>query len=608
MMQRLYKLVRLFQPSDWLRFALVVIMMLGAAVLELVGLGAVPLVVAAAIDPALARRSHIASSILDALKADSPVEILAWGGSILLGFFLCRTLYLVLSYYIQDRVVRNREVELSCRLFEAYLRAPYAYHLSRNSTQVLQTILHEINFVIAEVLNPLLNVLRQGVVMLTVVAVVLWREPLVSLLTFTCLGLGGLGFLLTLNSRLKRSGGEEHEVRARQYKTVSESLAVLKEARVLGCTGYFAQQFHRAAEHLARVTRFSDTARRSTWPAMELIVVAVLLLAAALIIGSGRPQQGLMPVLALFTFALARLKGCAAEFVGGLTQIRYRLVSVDTVFDDLAALQALAPQPLAPPQKPPATVTPRMHTGIELRGVSFRYAPDRAPAIREVSLRIERGASVAFVGPTGSGKTTLIDLIIGLFEPQQGAILVDGQDIRSNLEAWQRHLGYIPQSIVLLDDTVARNIALGLPDDQIDPQTLHAAIAAAQLQDTVAALPQGVDTVIGQHGARLSGGQRQRIGIARALYHNPDILIMDEGTSALDSGTEQAVIEAIAALKGKRTIIMIAHRISTVCACDVIHCVEDGQVRASGSYAELLLSYPGFARQAAEPAHHNVPT
>jgi ATP-binding cassette subfamily C protein len=595
MIQRLLKLFRLFRPGDWLRFGLIVVMMLGAALLELVGLGAVPLFVAVAIDPALAQRNATAAGLLNAVGAESPAEILLWGSAVLLAFFLCRTLYLVASYYIQDRIVRNREVELTCRLLEAYLRAPYAYHLSHNSTLMLRTILQEVNFVIAEVLGPLLNVLRQGVVMLTVVAVVLWREPVVGLLTFTCLGASGLGFLLTLNSRLKWRGGEEHEMRTRQYKIVSESLAVLKEARVLGRTDYFAQQFHGTAERLARVLRFTDTARRSTWPAMELIVVAVLLLAAALMINSGRPLQSLMPVLALFTVALARLKGCAAEFVAGLTQIRYRLVSVDAVYGDLAALEAPPAQAAATPRRPPAVVAPMLQ-GIELRRVSFRYAQDRAPAVRDVSLRIPRGASVAFVGPTGSGKTTLVDLIIGLLEPQDGAILVDGKDIRTDTQAWQPHLGYIPQAIVLLDDTVARNIALGLPDGQIDPAALQAAITAAQLQDTVTALPQGVNTIIGERGVRLSGGQRQRIGIARALYHNPDVLIMDEGTSALDSGTEQAVIAAIDALKGERTLIMIAHRLSTVRACDVIYCIVEGRAEASGTYQELLVSYPRFAQ------------
>ncbi len=289
-----------------------------------------------------------------------------------------------------------------------------------------------------------------------------------------------------------------------------------------------------------------------------------------------------------------------ASFVAGLGQIRYRLSAVDAVHDELQALQAAAPAPAtpaaAPSPAPPAGLA--FQHGIELRQVAFRYAADRPRAVDGVSLRIPRGASVAFVGPTGSGKTTLVDLVIGLLEPQEGAVLVDGQDIRRDPAAWGRHIGYVPQSIVLLDDTVARNIALGVPDDQIDLGDLHRAIAAAQLEDTIKALPNGVETLIGDHGARLSGGQRQRVGIARALYHNPDVLIMDEGTSALDTGTEQAVIDAVEALKGQRTIIMIAHRLSTVRACDRIHCIVDGQLAASGTYDELMISYPRFAQLA----------
>jgi len=599
MIARLQRILRLFRPSDWARFGLVVVMMLGAAALELVGLGAVPLFVAAAVDPSMARQNATAAAVLDALGADTPARILALGSVALLAFFLCRVLYLVLSYTIQDRIVRNREVELSCRLFEAYLGAPYSYHLSHNSTQMLRAVLEDVGFIFNDVLTALLNVLRQGVVMLTVVVVVLWREPLVGLVTFASLGFFGLGFLLSLNARLKRCSSDEHAARRRRYKVVSEGLAVLKEARVLGRTGHFAGHFRQAAEKLARTQRFSDTARRSTWPVMELIVVAVLLLAAGLMVGTGRPLQSLMPVLALFTVALARIKGCAAEFVAGLGQIRYRLSAVDAVHDELQALQAATPAAPATPPEPPAPAAGlAFHHGIELRQVAFRYAADRPRAVDGVSLSIPRGASVAFVGPTGSGKTTLVDLVIGLLEPQEGAVLVDGRDIRDDPAAWGRHIGYVPQSIVLLDDTVARNIALGVPDDRIDPADLRRAIAAAQLEDTIRALPNGVETLIGDHGARLSGGQRQRVGIARALYHNPDVLIMDEGTSALDTGTEQAVIDAVEALKGQRTVIMIAHRLSTVRACDRIHCIVDGRLAASGTYDELMTSCPRFAQLA----------
>lgn len=599
MMQRLLKLLRLFQPSDWLRFGLIVVMMLGAAALELVGLGAVPLFVAAAVDPALVRQNSTVAAVFDALGADTPAAVLTWCSGALLAFFLCRTLYLVASYAIQDRIIRSREVELSCRLFGAYLGAPYRYHLERNSADMVRALVQEIPFVISDVLGPLMNVLRQGVVIVAVVTVVLWREPLAGLLTFTALGLVGLGFVLLLNASMRRRGAAEQTLRGAQYRQGLESFSVLKEARVLGRTPFFVRRYRACVEQLAQAQRFSDTARRSTWPAMELIVVAALLLAAVSMIRQGRPVQSLMPVLALFTVALARLKGSAAEFIAGIAQIRYRLVAVDTVYGDLLALQALPPARLPSAGETTREPVRALTSGIELQRVTFRYADDRRPAVHDVSLRIPKGASVAFVGATGSGKSTLADLIIGLLPPQEGAILADQQDIRSDTETWQRHIGYIPQAIVLLDDTIARNIALGLPDEQIDAHALQQAIAAAQLTETVAELPQGLHTVIGERGVRLSGGQRQRVGIARALYTNPDVLVMDEGTSALDSTTERAVVSAVDALKGERTIIMIAHRLSTVRTCDRLFYLSQGTLQAEGTFAELLSSCPEFAAMAA---------
>jgi ATP-binding cassette subfamily C protein len=598
MMLRLGKLLRLFRPADWLRFAVILAMMLGAAAVEMVGLGAVPLLVVIAADPVRARQHRFVQVALDRFGLDRSGEILLAGGLALIGFFLCRTLYLVLSYYIQDRICRNREVELSTRLFQAYLNAPYTYHLTHNSVLMLRTATQQVQYVITEVLNPLLNVTRQGLVMAAVVAMVVWQEPLVGAVTLACLSLAGLGFLAAVNRRMRDCGILEQELRGQQYRHVSEALSVVKELRLLGRLGHVRNRHHAIAEAVSRPVRFADTARRSTWPAMELIVVSVLMLAAVAVVRGERPLGELMPVLALFSMALARLKGSAAEFVAGITQMRYHLASVDAVWHDLQELEQRAAPAASAPAAGVARVLP-FEEGITLDHVTFAYSPDRSPAIRDVSLHIRRSSSVAFVGPTGSGKTTLVDLIIGLLTPQAGSVLVDGRDLRGDTDVWQRRIGYIPQAITLIDDTLARNIAIGLPDDQIDPQCLAQAITAAQLRDTVDSLPQGLQTVIGERGVRLSGGQRQRIGIARALYANPDVLVMDEGTSALDTGTEQAVIEAVAALKGQRTIIMIAHRLSTVRDCDTLFFLQEGALTARGKHAELLAACPEFAAMAA---------
>jgi ATP-binding cassette subfamily C protein len=233
---------------------------------------------------------------------------------------------------------------------------------------------------------------------------------------------------------------------------------------------------------------------------------------------------------------------------------------------------------------------------IRLSKITYLYPETDRPALRDIHLTIHKGESVAFVGSTGSGKSTLVNIILGLLQPQTGTVEVDGVDIHQNLRGWLDHVGYIPQTIVLLDTTIRRNVAFGLPDDAIDDTQLWTVLEAAQLADYVRSLPEGLDTVVGERGVRLSGGQRQRVGLARALYPNPDVLIMDEATSALDNETENHVMQALEALKGDRTIIMIAHRLSTIRGCDCLFFLKDGRIKAHGTYDELCTLHGDFRR------------
>ncbi|MDX9980852.1 MAG: ABC transporter ATP-binding protein, partial [Lentisphaeria bacterium] len=515
------------------------------------------------------------------------------GALVLIALFALRTAYLMGSYYIQDRITRNRQVELSHRLFAAYMAAPYQFHLRRNSAELLRNAALEVERVISEVLNPLLTVLRQGIVIVAVVAMVVWVEPLIGLAALALIGCAGVGFLWCVDASLKRAGETEQAMRGAQYRTVNEGLAVFKELRIMGREGGFTRLFHHFAESMARAQRWRDTARRSTWPIMEFVVVAGLLLVMGAMIRGGRGIEAIMPTLAFFTVALGRLKGCATEFVGGFAQVRYSLASVEAVADDLAELGA-GVGPLLPPPAAPLSMKP--DSVVELSHVSFRYLPDRPEVLHDVSLRIPCGACIGFVGPTGSGKSTILDLVMGILQPDQGRILLDGEDLQPRLRSWQATIGYIPQQITLLDDSVAANVALGVPPEQWDRAAIEAAIAAAQLRETVAELPLGIATKVGERGVRISGGQRQRIAIARALYHQPHILVMDEGTSSLDTETERAVVESVHALKGERTILMVAHRLSTVRECDTIFYVKDGRIEARGTYEELRASHEGFRR------------
>jgi ATP-binding cassette subfamily C protein len=593
MIRTLKKLNVLFSTSDWIRFGLILAMMLGAAVFELLGLGAVPVFVMMLAKPEAVAKYPVIEKGLAWLGADSPADTLLIGSMLLIGLFATRTLYLLANYYIQDRIIRNRQVALSHRLFAAYMAAPYEFHLRRNSAELLRNATQEVERVVSEVLNPALTVLRQGIVMLTMVVMVLWAEPLLGTMALLLIGCSGFGFLWLIDTRIKRAGELEQKMRGEQYRTVNESLSVFKELRVMGREAGFIRRFHHCAETMATPQRWRDTARRATWPSMEFLVVTGLLVVMVVMIQSGRDLSTLMPTLALFTVALGRLKGCATEFVSGFTQVRYNQASVEVVANDLTELQAVATS-LPKAEIEPLSLKP--DSVLEFSHITFRYLPERPPVLHDVSLRIPRGSCVGFVGPTGSGKSTILDLMMGVLHPDDGQILLDGDDLEPRLRSWRACIGYIPQQITLLDDSVAGNIALGVPPERRDRAAIETAVDAAQLRDTVAALPQGLDTKVGERGVRLSGGQRQRIAIARALYHQPEILIMDEGTSSLDAETERAVVDSVHALKGERTILMVAHRLSTVRECDTILYVRDGRVEAQGTYDELRANHEGFRR------------
>jgi len=334
---------------------------------------------------------------------------------------------------------------------------------------------------------------------------------------------------------------------------------------------------------------------------LEFIAVGGLLLIVLIMVFIGSDMAALIPTLALFGAAFLRLRATISQIVNGMTLVRYSIAAVDPIFDDLKLLQGVVSLPSAPDASglaPQETTALRLKHTIRLDGVTYAYPNTETPAICDIDLTIMKGTSVAFVGKTGSGKTTLVNVLLGLLKPQRGCITVDGKDIHSNLRGWQANIGYIPQTIFLLDDTIRCNIALGLRDEEIDEKKIWTTIRAAQLENFVRSLEDGVETVVGERGVRLSGGQRQRIGLARALYHNPEVLIMDEATSSLDNHTESLVMDALEDLKEERTFIMIAHRLSTVRNCDRLYFMKDGRIEAVGTYDELSLKHPDFRRMA----------
>ncbi|NCC74424.1 MAG: ABC transporter ATP-binding protein, partial [Sphingobacteriia bacterium] len=518
-------------------------------------------------------------------------ELLIYGGIALVVVFLIKNVYILFFKYFEARFIYNRRYLLSHRLMTAYMQAPYTFYLQRNSSELLRNVTQEINLMINSVLNPVMKILKEIIMGTSIVLFLFLVEPLITLIIAVIMGgMSGL-FLFFTQKRMKYIGEEAQRFRNLMLKSARQGFGGIKDARVLNREGEFIEVFRDMAYKSSRLQQDKTFISAIPKPVIETLAVAGIMLIALMMVVQNRPISGIVPLLALYSMAILRIMPAIQQITQLITDLRYHLPSINPVYDDLVLLRKSNIEFKADRRKQERL---NLNKLITIRNLYFQYPGSSEQALRGVSIVIEHGKSAAFVGASGAGKTTIADLILGLLEPQKGEILVDDKNIFQHISAWQQNIGYIPQFIYLSDDTLRRNIAFGLPDSKIVEEKVQKAVELAQLGEMIMRLPEGLDTVVGERGTRLSGGQRQRVGIARALYNNPQVLVMDEATSALDNVTEQLIIEAIEALKGERTVIMIAHRLTTVMNCDVIFFMENGIVVDQGTYKGLIQSNPRF--------------
>lgn len=499
-----------------------------------------------------------------------------------------------LTTYAQTRFALMREYSIGRRLVEGYLHQPYSWFLNRHSADLGKTILSEVQTVIGNGMYPLMTLMAQSTVALALLVLLIIVDSLLALSVGVVLGLAYAGIFAVISGWLKRLGQSRTKANKERFTAVSEAFGAAKEVKVGGLEQAYIKRFAKPAEIYARVQATARVISELPRYALEAIAFGGMLLVILYLMAKSGSFVSALPIIALYAFAGYRLMPALQQIYGAFTQLRFAGPAVDALHQDLISLQAtdaqrghLSPLPLI--------------QAITLNHVSYRYPNAPQLALKGIDLTIPARSTVGFVGATGSGKTTTVDVILGLLEPQEGALNIDGEPITSvNRRQWQRAIGYVPQHIYLADDSVAANIAFGVNAKDIDQQTVERAAKIANLHEFVVNdLPQGYATTVGERGVRLSGGQRQRIGIARALYHNPQVLVLDEATSALDNLTEQAVMEAVNNLGHDITIILIAHRLSTVRQCDQIFLLERGEVKASGTYDELNAGNQHFAEMAA---------
>ena len=591
------KLLALLTSAERKRAGFLMGMILVMAFLDMLGVASILPFMAVLANPDVVQRNALLNTAFTNshyIGIDTPEQFLLALGVSVFVLLVTSLAFKALTTYAQTRFALMREFSIGKRLVEGYLHQPYSWFLSRHSADLGKTILSEVSTVISYGMIPLMTLMAQSTVALALLILLIIVEPQLALSVGMVLTLTYASIFAVMSGWLKRLGQARVEANEERFTAVSEAFGAAKEVKVGGLEQAYIQRFAKPAEIYAKGQAAAQVISQLPRFALEGIAFGGILLVLLYLMVKSGSFAAALPIIALYAFAGYRLMPALQQSYQALAQLRFAGPALDALHKDLSSLQAantqrcnLSPLPLT--------------QAITLSQVSYRYPNAQQPALKGIDLNILAHSTVGFVGATGSGKTTTVDVILGLLEPEEGFLRVDGQVITAtNRRQWQRSIGYVPQHIYLADDSVAANIAFGVASRDIDQPALERAAKIANLHEFVVNdLPQGYDTTVGERGVRLSGGQRQRIGIARALYHNPQVLILDEATSALDNLTEQAVMEAVNNLGQDITIILIAHRLSTVRQCDQIYLLERGELQAQGAFNELTETSERFCAMAA---------
>jgi ATP-binding cassette, subfamily B, bacterial PglK len=542
--------------------------------LETLGAGLVIPTFAVLTQPDITSKYTALQPVLQALGNPGQETLVVAGMLALVGVYFVKTLFLALLAWRQTYFVFGLQEHLSQRLFATYLHQPYTFHLQRNSAKLIQNTISEAGAFSNCVVVPAITLVTESLVLSCLCVLLLIIEPVGTLLIVTVLGTAAGAFHRLTRRRIAVWGESRQHHEGLRFQHLQQGLGGVKEVNLLGRQSEFLEQYRVHNAQNARVGRMQSTLQQLPRLFLELLAVTGLAILVGSMLAQGRPLDAVLPTLALFAAAAFRLMPSVNRMLSAVQLLRFGLPVTNTLHAELQLARPKAAGARHP-------IEPFRET-LELNEVTYIYPGAAVAALDRVSLAVRRGDTVGLVGSSGAGKSTLVDVLLGLLTPCSGEVRLDGKDIQHAVRNWQDQIGYVPQSTFLTDDSLRRNIAFGVPNERIDEVSVQRAIASAQLEEFVNGLPQGLDTPVGERGIRLSGGQRQRVAIARALYHDPAVLVLDEATSSLDTATERSVMDAVHALQGTKTILIVSHRLTTVEKCDRVYRLERGRVVGEG--------------------------
>ncbi len=587
------KIFALLSRKERHRLAILCVGIVILAITEVAGIGSIGPFLAVAANPSMIHTNEYLQWIYVSLGFETDAAFVIFLGISVMALVILRNVTAAVVRYAEIRFGQMRNHSISTRLLARYLSQPYSFFLNRNSSELTKNVLAEVQETVKRYLIPLLECVSKGVVTFSIIVFLVIMDPLVALIMALLLGgVYGSVYMLT-RVRLYTLGRLRVKANRQRYQIVNEVLGGIKDAKLMGMESAFLDEYKRPSRKMAKFGTLKTVYANLPKYVLDSIVFSAIILVVLWFIHDAGDLESAISLVSIYAVAGYRLMPTLDNLYKNIAQVRGSQPAVDLIYDELndnPDAGHLGPRN-APPRLP-------FTKAIQLDRVSFQYPGADESVITEQDVSINKNTTVGFVGPTGCGKTTIVDIILGLLSPVKGYLRVDGSPItEENRRNWQACLGYVPQHIYLTDDTIARNIAFGVPPKQVDMERVARAAEIANLRPFIEQeLPRNYETVVGERGVRLSGGQRQRIGIARAVYHDPDVLVMDEATSALDNVTEAQVMAAIDNLTHQKTIILIAHRISTVRNCDTIFMMEKGGIAAQGTYDELITGSESFRR------------
>jgi ATP-binding cassette subfamily C protein len=586
MITSLKKLWDLFNKKERLQIFGLLIAILAMAMAQIAGVASVMPFMDLVMEPEMVNQSELLNTLYNYFEFESVNSFTIFVGFGMFFVIVISNLISTFAIWLKMKFVWKNNHHLSMKLLKQYMAKPYSYFLIHNSSDLGKNVLQEIQNLTTSYLIQLIDLITYTIVAIAIITLLFITDIKITLAAIILLG-GSYSLIYIITKKRMRTAGQERmEANTMRFKTANEAFSGIKEIKISSREDEFLSRFATHSSENANLRAWYDIVRRLPRYALEAVAFGGIVLLVLFLIISGEEANRVVPMVSLFAFAGYRLMPALQRVFNAASALNFNTAILDRIHDDIFETGKFAsldwplerPQPL------------EFNDKIELKDIKYSYPDDQEAVLKNINIEIKKHTEIGLAGATGAGKSTLVNVILGLLNPEEGKIEIDGLKLNEdNIRNWQQNLGYVPQDIYLCDDTILSNIAFGVPKDEIDMEAVKKATKIANIDKFIEnELPQGYDTVVGERGVRVSGGQRQRLGLARALYNDPEVLVLDEATSSLDGATQKAVMEAINNVAKVKTMIIIAHRLSTVQNCDSIYMIEDGKVIDSGKYNELV--------------------